>query len=325
MGQQSMQLTQQQQQQQLAQQPKPPVQQIKETMEHIFMAWNPESPQCQFRHYFYNMVHPSEVARYQIPPKTDVALYEQAMRDNPDPTCLVPVLAVGFGDLQKRIEFQKQQSEIHQGALSTISQELDETKQKHELHTLVRLEERRRRAMELSHRMLRLMKNVHLLRTRGYSITTEDEKFRARLDNMHMHLHRPSQFRGRVNELWAQVQMLRDAGRLGALGRGKGGGRGQGVYEVVDHEQLAKINKIYDEMQKGESFLIESINRDNEDLEIMRKGLQEKLMPFSAHNSPGDVGASSFGLVANNNNPSTLASGRFSVLSNGSSSRLVPT
>lgn len=59
------------------------------------------------------MVHPNQVHLYAPPPGHDQALYAQAQRDNPDPSCMVPVLALGFPDLKKRIEMQSDQSALH--------------------------------------------------------------------------------------------------------------------------------------------------------------------------------------------------------------------
>lgn len=45
-------------------------------------------------------MHPSEVKMYQPAPGEDRILYDQALLDNPDPTCMVPVLATGFEGLK---------------------------------------------------------------------------------------------------------------------------------------------------------------------------------------------------------------------------------
>ncbi|RKP24616.1 hypothetical protein SYNPS1DRAFT_4475, partial [Syncephalis pseudoplumigaleata] len=67
-----------------------------EQLESLKVAWDTTSPLCQLQHYLYNLVHPSEVHLYQCPPNQNETLWRQAQRDNPDPSCLVPVLAVGF-------------------------------------------------------------------------------------------------------------------------------------------------------------------------------------------------------------------------------------
>jgi nuclear pore complex protein Nup54 len=52
----------------------------------IKSEWDPNSPNCKFKHYFYNIVHPSEVQRFTKPPNEDDKAWEMAMKNNPDPT-----------------------------------------------------------------------------------------------------------------------------------------------------------------------------------------------------------------------------------------------
>ena len=46
-------------------------------------------------------------------PEEDASLYEQAKTNNPEPSCMVPVLAVGFEGLKRRLEMQEEQLKIH--------------------------------------------------------------------------------------------------------------------------------------------------------------------------------------------------------------------
>ena len=50
---------------------------------------------------------------YQPSAGEDRILYDQAQMDNPDPTCMVPVLATGFEGLKTRMEMQEAQLDIH--------------------------------------------------------------------------------------------------------------------------------------------------------------------------------------------------------------------
>ncbi|KAF8217856.1 hypothetical protein K438DRAFT_1466289, partial [Mycena galopus ATCC 62051] len=66
-------------------------------IEGIASAWNATSPQCQFQYVFYNRVDPAQVGLYGRPPNaTNDVLWAKAVRENPDPSCLVPAIAVGF-------------------------------------------------------------------------------------------------------------------------------------------------------------------------------------------------------------------------------------
>jgi len=172
--------------------------------------WNPQSPNCQFKHYFYNMVHPSEVSRYVKPPNDDEGLWRQAQKNNPDSTCMVPAIAIGFDGIKKRMAEQSKQTNAHEAKLKELADKVEKLKQKHLLETTGKLEEYRRRHLSLAHRTLKIMKQVYILRNRGYSIRPEEETLKVRLENLATSLRKSSQFRGRVEELWAHLQMIRD-------------------------------------------------------------------------------------------------------------------
>lgn len=172
--------------------------------------WNPQSPNCQFKHYFYNMVHPSEVSRYVKPPNDDEGLWRQAQKNNPDSSCMVPAIAIGFDGIKKRMAEQSKQTNAHEAKLKELADKVEKLRQKHLLETTGKLEEYRRRHLSLAHRTLKIMKQVYILRNRGYSIRPEEETLKVRLENLATSLRKSSQFRGRVEELWAHLQMIRD-------------------------------------------------------------------------------------------------------------------
>ncbi|KAJ3127382.1 hypothetical protein HK101_005585, partial [Irineochytrium annulatum] len=155
---------------------------VEDKFREIESYWNVNSPNCQFKHYFYNMVHPNEVQRYSRPPNHDATLYDQAMQDNPDPSCMVPVLAVGFEDIKKRIAQQDEANRAHRAKLEEIDSKLDSLERKHQLETTVKLDEFRRRHTELARRVLFVMRRVHVLRNKGYPIRAEEEALRVRLE-----------------------------------------------------------------------------------------------------------------------------------------------
>ncbi len=93
--------------------------QLAQRIEGMTHAWNPNSPQCRFQvsfccvkcshgcgadkpwqHYFYNLVDPSQVHLYGRPPNAyNEALWQKAVRENPDPSWCVTVLcSVSFAD-----------------------------------------------------------------------------------------------------------------------------------------------------------------------------------------------------------------------------------
>ncbi|KAJ3061139.1 hypothetical protein HDU98_002960 [Podochytrium sp. JEL0797] len=278
----------QQQQQQIQQQQRPAT--VQDKIKTIQSYWDPNSPNCQFKHYFYNMVHPNEVHLYKCPPNHDPILYNQAVQDNPDPTCMVPVLAVGFEDLKKRIAHQDKMSELHKAKLEELANWTNTIERKHHLDTVIKLEEYKRRHVELSQRVLSMMRTVEILRNKNYPIRSEEESLRARLDAMSSQLQKPAHFRGRVQELEAALRMLKDAqGRgdvVGSVGGGKrGGGAGEEDGEEMEgveaggmtEEQVKLISEALLTAHQGLKNLTEVVEEDKKDLEIMNRGFTENI------------------------------------------------
>ncbi|KAJ3130540.1 hypothetical protein HK098_000105 [Nowakowskiella sp. JEL0407] len=232
---------------------------IAQLMEQMKMYWHPESPLCHFRHYFYNFVHPNEAKFYVKPANHDETLWQQAMNDNPDPTCMVPVLATGFGDIKKRMEHQEAYNTAHKAKLEEIRERLDQVEKVRHLETTVKLKEYQRRHMQIAARVLMVMKKLQVLRNLGYSIRAEEENLRVRLESMILQLKKPSQFRGRISELAAQVHMLKESGGLVA----------ENVVPGLEIDDLTTklIYEALSEEQTGLAHLTEIVVKDSKDLE----------------------------------------------------------
>jgi hypothetical protein len=121
------------------------------------------NPLTSLQHYFYNLVHPSEAALYQPPPGTDPSLYALAQRSNPDPSCLVPVLARGFADVNKRVEIQEKTAKEQEAAFEQLEKRLDALRDGHYTKTAAAAERLANQGIELSRRVMVLMKQVGLL------------------------------------------------------------------------------------------------------------------------------------------------------------------
>jgi Nucleoporin complex subunit 54 len=102
--------------------------------------------------------------------------------------------------------------------------------QQHELTTTVKIEEFRRKHMELAHRVLQLMVKIEVLQARGYSILTDEETYRAKLDNLQQELNKPTQFKSQVRELTSLVRMQEDTAVQ--------------TYEPLDEQSMRDIHKV---------------------------------------------------------------------------------
>ncbi|KAL7324758.1 hypothetical protein PS15p_209903 [Mucor circinelloides] len=228
--------------------------------------WDPKSPNCRFQHYFYNVVSPQEAHLYQKPADHDQAAWDAAQAANPDRTTRVPALAIGFDDVQKRMDEQHKLSEAHSAKLAEIETMIKEIQKKSQLETAVKLEEYKRKHMQAAQRVIKFLKYAQVLRNKGLSITPDEEVMRARLENIQDQLQRSEQFHGKLSQLWAQLQFIKESGRKY--------GKIDGVdeWDAVSEENMRGITKILDEQNNGVQHIIEVIEADTAEVDNLRNG-----------------------------------------------------
>lgn len=190
------------------------------------------------QHYFYNLVNPNQISLYGRPvnAKNDT-LWEKAVHENPDPTCHVPVLAVGFDDLRTRVEAQNKKSDEHQQHLKEIKTRIESLTTQHTLSNSPRLLRAVVAQTQLSQRLLKFVQHLHLLipSIRSSSIRPEEEQLRNVLEEIEDELKR-GRMKGKLNELWAL---------LGAVNAAKERARtGTGEWAVVDEDGLAHLTQV---------------------------------------------------------------------------------
>ncbi|KAF9135622.1 hypothetical protein BGX30_011492 [Mortierella sp. GBA39] len=228
-------------------------------------AWDPTHPNCSFKHFFYNFVHPDDVNKYGPPPNVEIYDWNQALQECPDRECMVPALAVGFDDLKKRMEAQNDMTEMQRIKLEEIEAKMSQITQFHMLQTASKVREFKRRHIQLAQRVLTLMKRVQILRNRGVPLRADEEVLRVRLENALEQLRNPAHFRGKITELWAQLQILKDSKRLHPAGN----------YEVSDEAQLEGISKVLQDHQAGLHQMTMVLQQDMQDIETLQRKLEE--------------------------------------------------
>ncbi|GAA5812264.1 hypothetical protein MFLAVUS_005714 [Mucor flavus] len=228
--------------------------------------WDPKSPNCRFKHYFYNVVPANEVQLYQKPADQDQAKWDEAQKLNPDKTTMVPALAVGFEDVEKRMEQQRLLCEAHNAKLVLMQDILKKIQLKDMLETATKLAEYKRRHMEAAQRVIKFLKYTQVLRNKGLSITPEEEEMRTRFEDIQDQLQRSEQFHGKLSQLWAQLQLIKESGRKY--------GKIDGVdeWDVVSENDMTSITKILEEQDNGVQHIIEVIKKDTTDIDMIRKG-----------------------------------------------------
>ncbi|KAG1752247.1 hypothetical protein EDB19DRAFT_1100046 [Suillus lakei] len=222
---------------------------LEQKIQAIVQAWDPSSPACRFQHYFYNLVPPAQVSAFGRPANaTNEALWQRAVHDNPDPNCMVPVLAVGFDDLRQRVDGQMRQATEQQKALLRAKLIQSQTQ----------------------HRLLCLIQHMHLMlpTVRSTAIRPEEEALRLALEEIEEEIRRPggmSKMRGKLNELWALVGAINAARERGR----RVGLDGISEWTVVDEEGLKQIAQILSNQQAGLQHLTKVLQHDLRDLEVI--------------------------------------------------------
>ncbi|KAN0065458.1 hypothetical protein ACQY0O_001294 [Thecaphora frezii] len=275
---------QQQQQQQQQQQDKKLGLSLAPKIEQIRAAWDTRNAAaCRFLYYFYNNAGNSQNLKMIQGRRPDAVgpihdqLWAAAIRENPDPDRLYPVLALGFPDLQKRVQSQTLETNRQRALLSTISSRLGALHQKHALSNTVRYASASSRQTQLHHRLVSLVSKCGVLipALRGKSIGPHEEKLLAILEACEREIVGVkgvggARLRAKINELWAMLGVVR--AKREAIARE---GRRDGTeWAVVDEEGLERVAKILSSQQQGLNHLSTTLVQDTKTMQTITNGLQ---------------------------------------------------
>ncbi|KAG1049802.1 hypothetical protein G6F43_007889 [Rhizopus delemar] len=251
------------------QQGKPQIQEkVWQELALIRAHFDPTSPLCHFRHYFYNMVPRNEVHLYVRPPNQDEHLWNEAVRKNPDPSCLVPVLAVGFDDILKRMEVQSKQSDLYQQKLKETEDRLASVQREYMLGTLVKLEEHKRRHIDITQRLLRLLRYSQILRYKNFPLNAEEEKTVEQLQKMARAKNCPEELYTKMVGLWNQIQAAK--ARMSET-NGK-----TEIWRSVSEEDTNRIAKVLEDKQQGILHIASTLKSDTKELEEIVEAIKKR-------------------------------------------------
>lgn len=203
------------------------------------------------------------------PAGIDPLLWQQAKKDNPDPESFVPIPIVGFQELQQRLKQQEQQTKCHQSRIDLIAQELNELQNKHR-NTIARVEEAKRKHLNLGHRLLKVIAKQEVYRKLGVAMQDTEEQFRAQLEALQSELNHPTQFKGRLNELLSQIRMQNHMTAS----------RADTNYQMEPLME-EEIRELLKQQQTGIHHIIQLMKEDSSDLCLIDEGLAD----ISAANS----------------------------------------
>jgi len=208
-------------------------------MQEVVDKWDPNNPNCVFKHYFYNKVDEGQVP-YYAPGLNEVSReWEEALQNKPAPG-YIPVLCAGYPMLAERLKTQKRAIADYNTRLHQVNSGLDAILSRHELATTVRAEQARRRHTVLQERCVGLAAKVQVLRNRGYALSGDEDELRIKLKSLETSIQDPA-LSAREEELWTRLLRVRDYARQLIEETSKPEGLDE---EGLDEETEAKAKKV---------------------------------------------------------------------------------
>ncbi|CAN8005922.1 unnamed protein product [Ixodes hexagonus] len=198
------------------------------------------------------------------PSGMDPLLWEQAKLDNPDPDRLIPVPMIGFPELRRRFKLQEHEIKQHQSRLDIIAEDIAEMQRRHAT-TVAKIEEHKRKQVDLNHRVLKVMVQQEVNRKLGFGIQPEEEQLRTILESILAELSAPTQFKGRLNELMSQIKMQNNQMTCASAP----------LSCSLDPGFVEQLKEHLKNQQCGISQLVKLLKADMEDLKAVESSLQQ--------------------------------------------------
>ncbi|KZT59956.1 hypothetical protein CALCODRAFT_481044 [Calocera cornea HHB12733] len=245
---------------------------IEQRATEIAEAWNPQTSKCKFRHVFYNVRTAQEMGVEPAKPYnvTDEE-WQEAMRMNPDPQNLYPVVVSGYHALRQRLSEQAQLANAQTVKLKQLIEKIEERKKLYSLQSSVRIQQSQLIETYLHHRILAISARLHLLmpELRAKPISPEEEALAAALQSLDAEMTAGTgsgRMRGKVNELWTALgaykamkeREMRDGGKEGP------------EWIVADEQGFEDIKRVLGDQYRALEYITKLLNVDEFDVDHIR-------------------------------------------------------
>nr|XP_045589696.1 nuclear pore complex protein Nup54-like [Procambarus clarkii] len=130
----------------------------------------------------------------------DPALWELGKQKNPDPKKLIPVVKVGFQELQKQFKYQEEYGNKIHNSMKNI---MDDIRQLSCMQTTIKvtIQNFKLKQTNIMRRVLKLVSAQEVERKKNLPLEEIEDQIRLRLENLYMQLQ---DLKGCLNELMAQ-------------------------------------------------------------------------------------------------------------------------
>lgn len=177
-------------------------------MQALYEKWRPDHPSTAFKTYLYNKVDEASVPHFGPLPHEDPREWEEALQKKPAAN-YIPVLCRGFSGITGRLVLQRRAIAQYNTRLHEINGCLETILSRHDLEHSVRALNARRRHDALRKRCLALAARVQAMRNRGYTLSSDEDDLRAKLQALDRAAQDPA-LTSRLEELWSRLILLRE-------------------------------------------------------------------------------------------------------------------
>ncbi|CAH8581692.1 unnamed protein product [Schistosoma curassoni] len=233
------------------------------------------------------------VAYNENPPAGfDRLIWQQACLDNPHPDRMIPIPFIGFPDLKRRKCDQLAYGEQQSSMIKYIT-ELVSKLRTGQLVMSQRLIQLKRKQIELSHRVLKVLKHQEVHRRCGFAISVEEEGMRCELERIWSELVAPRGLRIRFQEALSTLRNSsefnkRDKENVGSVYKGVHSlesGDGYSSTWSLDPDSLNELKEYLTQRHNGIREMQRLITEMTNNLKVMEDNPITNINP-SVHKSP---------------------------------------
>uniref|UniRef100_A0A095CBN7 Nuclear pore complex protein Nup54 n=2 Tax=Schistosoma TaxID=6181 RepID=A0A095CBN7_SCHHA len=233
------------------------------------------------------------VAYNENPPAGfDRLIWQQACLDNPHPDRMIPIPFIGFPDLKRRKCDQLAYGEQQSSMIKYIT-ELVSKLRTGQLVMSQRLIQLKRKQIELSHRVLKVLKHQEVHRRCGFAISVEEEGMRCELERIWSELVAPRGLRIRFQEALSTLRNSsefnkRDKENVGSVYKGAHSlesGDGYPSTWSLDPDSLNELKEYLTQRHNGIREMQRLITEMTNNLKVMEDNPITNINP-SVHKSP---------------------------------------
>jgi len=205
------------------------------------------------------------------PPNITDEEWQNALRMNPDPQILYPVVVSGFHELRQRLFEQSQFVNAQTVKLKQLIEKIEDRKKQYSLQSSVRIQQAQYIENRLHHRILAISGRLHLLMPdlRSKPISPEEEGLAAALQSLDAEMNSGTgsgRMRGKVNELWTAFGAYKAMKEREM----RDGGKEAMEWVIADERGFEDIKRVLGDQYRALEYITKLLTVDEFDVDHIR-------------------------------------------------------